>query len=115
MPDANTDLDAAFTALSDATRRDMIRVLLKKPLRAGDLATSVRMSPQALSRHLRVLRRAGLVAEEGVDNDARVRIYRVRAGAFQPVQAWLAQAEELWRDQLQSFKTYAESQGRRPR
>jgi DNA-binding transcriptional ArsR family regulator len=67
------------------------------------------MSPQALSRHLRVLRRAGLVSEQGVANDARVRIYSVHASAFQPVQDWMAQVEDLWRRQLQAFKAYAEN------
>jgi DNA-binding transcriptional ArsR family regulator len=102
-------LDAAFLALSDANRRDMIRTLLHKPRRAGELAETVSMSPQALSRHLRVLRRAGLVVEEGIETDARVRMYRVHPDAFAPIEAWLAEVEEVWRRQLQAFKAYAES------
>jgi DNA-binding transcriptional ArsR family regulator len=102
-------LNAAFGALSDASRREIIRLLLQKPRRAGEIAESIDMSPQALSRHLRVLRKAGLVAEQGIEDDARVRIYSVPATAFQPVQNWLAQAEDLWRRQLQSFKAYAEN------
>ena len=101
-------LDAAFAALSDSSRREMIRMLLQKPRRAGELAQTVHMSPQALSRHLRVLRKAGLVAEQGIEEDARVRIYSVHPAAFQPVQQWLAQIEDLWRGQLQAFKSYAE-------
>ena len=46
-------------------------MLLQKPRRAGELAECIDMSPQALSRHLRVLRKAGLVAEEGIEDDAR--------------------------------------------
>jgi DNA-binding transcriptional ArsR family regulator len=107
--DPKPDLDAAFAALSDSSRREMIRMLLHKPRRAGELAASIDMSPQALSRHLRVLRKAGLVAEEGIEHDARVRVYRVHPTAFQPVQHWLAQAEELWRVQLHAFKAYAEN------
>ena len=106
---AKPALDAAFAALSDASRREMIRILLHKPKRAGELAQSVSMSPQALSRHLRILRRAGLVSEEGIEDDARVRVYSVAPAAFQPVQLWLAQIEEHWRGQLSAFKTYAES------
>jgi DNA-binding transcriptional ArsR family regulator len=114
---AKPNLDAAFAALSDASRREMIRILLQKPKRAGELAQSVSMSPQALSRHLRILRRAGLVTEEGIEDDARVRVYSVSAAAFQPVQLWLAQIEELWRGQLHAFKIYAESaqRGRKPK
>src|SRR5271169_2030314 len=106
---ANLQLDAAFAALSDSSRREMIRMLLHKPRRAGELAVSIDMSPQALSRHLRVLRKAGLIAEEGIEDDARVRVYSVHPTAFQPVQQWLAQVEDLWRRQLQSFKAYAEN------
>ena len=107
-----TSLDAAFAALSDASRREMIRTLLHKPKRAGELAQSVNMSPQALSRHLRVLRKAGLVSEEGIENDARVRVYSVHPAAFLPVQQWLTQVEEMWRGQLHAFKAYAEGSAR---
>jgi DNA-binding transcriptional ArsR family regulator len=111
------DLDACFAALSDGTRRDIIRSLLHKPRRAGELAENVAVSPQALSRHLRVLRKVGLIVEQGLDDDARVRIYSVRPTGLEPVQEWLWQVEDLWRRQLQSFKTYAESthRGRRTR
>jgi len=102
------DLDATFVALSDATRREIIRNLLQKPRRAGELADMVSMSPQALSRHLRLMRRAGLVVEEGIDSDARVRVYSVHPDAFVPVQSWLAEVEDAWRRQLQAFKAYAE-------
>jgi len=107
-------IDATFLALSDATRRGMIRSLLHKPRRAGELAEIVSMSPQALSRHLRILRRAGLVIEEGIDTDARVRVYRVHPEAFAPLEAWLAEVEDVWRRQLHAFKAYAES-GQRTR
>ena len=113
-PAADTDLDSAFAALSDSTRRAVIRALLRKPLRAGELAESVAMSPPALSRHLRVLRKAGLITEQGVDHDARVSVYSVNPTAFAPVRGWLEQVEELWRDQLQAFKQHAE-RSRRPR
>jgi DNA-binding transcriptional ArsR family regulator len=106
------NLDAAFNALSDSARREMIRILLQQPRRAGELAESIDMSPQALSRHLRILRRAGLVSEAGIETDARVRVYSVHPAAFQPVQQWLAQVEQLWRGQLNAFKAYAENSPR---
>jgi DNA-binding transcriptional ArsR family regulator len=102
------DLDACFAALADGTRRDIIRSLLHKPRRAGELAAYMAVSPQALSRHLRVLRKVGLVVEQGLEQDARVRIYNVRPMALEPVQEWLGQIEDLWRRQLQSFKAHAE-------
>jgi DNA-binding transcriptional ArsR family regulator len=95
-------LDASFAALADSTRRDIIRALLQKPRRAGELAQYLAMSPPALSRHLRVLRKTGLIVEQGLEQDARVRIYSVRPIALEPVQEWLWQIEELWRRQLLS-------------
>jgi DNA-binding transcriptional ArsR family regulator len=92
---SDIELSAAFGALSDACRRQMIRLLLQKPRRAGELAQSLDVSPQALSRHLRILRRARLVFEQGIERDARVRIYSVQASAFQPVQDFLTQVEKL--------------------
>jgi DNA-binding transcriptional ArsR family regulator len=105
---ASDDLDATFGALSDATRRELIRALLHKPRRAGELADLVSMTPPALSRHLRVLRRAGLIVEQGILDDARVRVYSVHRDAFAPLAEWLAGVEDVWRRQLQSFKAYAE-------
>src|ERR1700719_2397647 len=117
VPRLDRDLDSAFAALSDSSRREMIRMLLHKPRRAGELAQGIAMSPQALSRHLRVLRKAGLVTEAGIEGGAGVRGCSVHPAAFQPVQLWLAQVEELWRGQLHAFKSYAESpqRGRKPK
>ena len=112
---ANQQLNAAFSALSDASRREMLRILLQKPRRAGELAECIDMSPQALSRHLRVLRKAGLISEHGIEDDARVRVYSVAPAAFHPVQQWMAQAEDLWRHQLHAFKAYAENPRRAAR
>jgi DNA-binding transcriptional ArsR family regulator len=102
-------LDSAFAALADASRREILRMLLHKPRRAGELAEGVEMSPQALSRHLRVLRQAGLVAENSIETDARVRLYSVQPDAFDSVQQWITQSEDLWRRQLLAFKTFAEN------
>ena len=55
------NLDLTFRALADPTRRDVIRVLQKGPRRASDLADALHASRPAMSRHLRVLRTAGLV------------------------------------------------------
>lgn len=108
QPPSAARIDATFAALADGARREMLRVLLHKPRRAGELASLVSMSPQALSRHLRLLREAGLVMEEGIAGDARVRLYSVHPDAFLPLRDWLADVEDAWRRQLQSFKSYAE-------
>jgi DNA-binding transcriptional ArsR family regulator len=105
----------AFAALADQTRRRAIRALMHQPMSAGELARDLFVSPQALSRHLRVLRKAGLVTEDALAEDARVRIYQARPTALGPVQEWMWGIEELWRSQLGSFKRYAESNQRRQR
>lgn len=101
-------LDATFAALADPTRRAVIKALLKHPRRAGELAAQVSMSAPALSRHLRVLREAGLVVEESVPEDARVSLYRLDSAAIANARSWLEQVEAHWHEQLQSFKAYAE-------
>lgn len=106
------DLDRAFAALADPTRRAVIRALMKRPRRAGELARAVSITPPALSRHLRILKRAGLLAESKVDDDARVRVYRVDASAFRPIGAWVDEVEALWHHQLAAFKAHAEREPR---
>jgi DNA-binding transcriptional ArsR family regulator len=75
------ELDRAFAALADPTRREVIRCLLEKPRRAGELGARARPAAPAMSKHLRVLRHARLVSESGIADDARVRVYRVDAEA----------------------------------
>jgi DNA-binding transcriptional ArsR family regulator len=101
-------LDETFIALADPTRRKVIELLRKKPLRAGDLAAAFDMVPPAMSRHLRVLRTSGLVEEGGLPEDARVRVYRLRPEPFGELRGWLDEIEAFWTDQLSAFKAHAE-------
>ena len=102
------DLDQTLAALADPTRRRVVELLRERPRRAGELAAAFRVSAPAMSRHLRVLRRRGLVEEERVDEDARVRVYRLRRERFRQLQEWLGQVEAFWTDQLDAFKAHAE-------
>lgn len=61
-----------------------------------------------MSRHLRVLRRSGLVEETHPEFDARVRIYALRAAPIAGLRAWLDQTERLWTEQLAAFKAHLE-------
>jgi len=101
-------LDETFIALADPTRRKVIELLRKKPQRAGDLAVAFEMVPPAMSRHLRILRTSGLVEESGLPEDARVRVYRLRAEPFSELRSWLDEIEAFWADQLSAFKAHAE-------
>lgn len=100
-------LDATFQALADPTRRDVIRLLRKGPQRASDLADATRASKPAMSRHLRVLRTAGLV-EHDVGDDERERVYTLAPAPFAQLREWLEDVEEFWSVQLASFKAHVE-------
>jgi DNA-binding transcriptional ArsR family regulator len=101
-------LDRTFAALADPTRRGVIDLLKKRPRRAGELAAAFDMSPPAMSRHLRTLRKTGLVEEEELEDDARVRVYRLKRSPFSALRSWLDEVEEFWTGQLTSFKQHAE-------
>jgi DNA-binding transcriptional ArsR family regulator len=107
-------VDVTLAALADPTRRAVVDLLGTGPKRAGELASSVGMSGPAMSRHLRVLRESGLVEAELVDEDARLRMYRLRPQSLVALQAWLDQVEAFWSEQLGSFKEHAERTRRRP-
>jgi DNA-binding transcriptional ArsR family regulator len=108
-------LDGTLAALADPTRRAVVDLLRRGPRRAGDIAAVLEQSAPAMSRHLRVLRRHGLVIEAGVEGDARVRIYRLQPQPFRDLQAWLDRVHAHWSDQLDAFKSHAERAGKRRR
>jgi DNA-binding transcriptional ArsR family regulator len=105
---APTRLDRTLLALADPTRRGVIELLRKKPHKASDLADELAMTRPAMSRHLRVLRKTGLVTESELENDARVRLYRLEREPFSELRGWLDEVEAFWGDQLTAFKVHAE-------
>jgi DNA-binding transcriptional ArsR family regulator len=106
-------VQATFAALSDPTRRFVIETLRHGPRRAGEIADLAGMSNPAMSRHLRILRRSGLVEEESPADDSRIRLYRLRPEQFAIIEAWLEDVQSFWSDQLSAFKALAEKQGDR--
>ena len=108
-------IDRALAALSDPTRRAVVDLLRTQPRRAGELADALDMSAPALSRHLRVLRQSGVITDDAIEEDARVRLYRLQPEAFATLRGWLDEVEAFWGDQLQSFKAHAEAKSRRRR
>jgi len=107
------DLDRTFGALADPTRLAVVGLLGKRPLCSGDLARALSISRPTMSRHLGVLRRAGLATETSLDEDARVRVYRLQQEPFSELKGWLAEVELFWGAQLDSFKAHVEQ--RHPR
>lgn len=102
------DVDSAFVALAEPTRRQVIEMLGRRPMRAGELAAAVRLSAPAMSRHLRVLLRAGMVADERRADDARLRVFRVRPEGVSAIRRWLDRQQRLWDEQLISFQRHVD-------
>jgi DNA-binding transcriptional ArsR family regulator len=102
-----------FEALADPTRRQVVELLGEGPRRAGELAQAAGASAPVMSRHLRILLEAGVVADERVPEDARVRVFRLRPEGLVAIRAWLDQLQAHWEEQLQSFKRHVERKGKR--
>jgi DNA-binding transcriptional ArsR family regulator len=105
---AEASIDRTLIALADPTRRRVIELLRSGPRRAGEVASALQMQQPAMTRHLRLLRETGLVHEEGLREDARVRVYRLRRAPFDALRSWLDQVESFWSFQLDGFKEHAE-------
>lgn len=101
-------LDETFLALGDPARIAMVRLLRKRPRRSSDIATALSLSRPTTSRHLKVLRKAGLVEETTLEDDARGREYRLRHQPFVRMRTWIEEVEAFWGDQLEGFKAHVE-------
>jgi DNA-binding transcriptional ArsR family regulator len=110
-----TNLDRILAGLAVPARRQIVDHLRRGPRRAGELAVVCRLSLPAMSRHLRALRQCGLVEGNGLEADARVRLYRLRPEPFGDLRAWLDDVQAFWGGQLAAFKAHVErkKKGRR--
>ena len=106
-------VDQTLLALADPTRRGVIDLLRRQPQRASELAEQLGMSRPAMSRHLKLLRKTGLVSENELEDDARVRMYQLEREPFAQLSEWLTDVEAFWSEQLQAFKLHAEKRKKR--
>ena len=95
-------MDAVLQALSDESRRTMLEALTGGPATAGELAALLPIARPGASRHLRVLREAGLVE---VRQEAQRRVYRLRPEPLAEVDAWLSRYRALWEQRLDALHT----------
>jgi DNA-binding transcriptional ArsR family regulator len=94
LGDQAPPLDRVFAALADPTRRAIVeRLLIKGELTVGDIAAPFKISTPAISRHLQVLERAGLI-ERRVERQWR--LIRVRPQTLGQVESWLARQRRHW-------------------
>ena len=92
-----------YLAIADPTRRRLLDLLGTGERPVNALATPFRMSRPAISQHLRILRRVGLV---DVRKDGRERRYRVRGERLREVFDWVAHYEKFWTEKLHSLGRY---------
>jgi len=104
-------VDAVLQALVDQSRRTVLEILRSHSATAGELADALPIARPGVSRHLRVLREAGLV---DVRQEAQRRIYSLRPDALVEVDEWLANYRALWQNRLDALHTEI-ARGRRPR
>jgi DNA-binding transcriptional ArsR family regulator len=95
----------ALTALAEPTRRRIVDALRVRESSVSELVTAVGMSQPAVSKHLRALREAGVVA---VTVRAQQRIYRLEPEPFRELDAWLAPYRSMWTHQLATLSRLAD-------
>jgi DNA-binding transcriptional ArsR family regulator len=94
-----------FEVLAEPNRRRILECLRERERPVNDLVELLRVSQPAVSKHLRVLREAGLV-EARVD--AQRRLYRLRAGPLRAVDDWLAPYRAMWASHLDALESHLE-------
>jgi DNA-binding transcriptional ArsR family regulator len=95
-------VDAVLQALSDEGRRTMLESLRGGPATAGELAALLPIARPGVSRHLRVLREAGLVE---VRQEAQRRVYSLRPEPLAELDEWLGRYRALWNQRLDALHT----------
>ena len=105
-PGREAELDAVFGALADPTRRAILARLAGGSATVGDLAMPFAISLPAISRHLKVLERAGLLAR---DREGRVHRCRLEAQAMNEAADWIAHTRAFWEGRLERLAHYLET------
>jgi DNA-binding transcriptional ArsR family regulator len=104
------DLDATFGALSDATRRGILARLAQGEASVSDLAAPYDISLPAVSKHLRVLERAKLVARR---KDGRVNRCRLVAEPMKDAAKWIERYRQFWEQQFEALARFLEESQRK--
>jgi DNA-binding transcriptional ArsR family regulator len=102
---ADARLDAVFAALADPTRRRIVAKLARGAATVGELAEPFEMSLPAVSKHLGVLERAGLVSRE---REGRFQRCRLDAAPLEPAAEFIARYRAFWEDTLARLAAYVE-------
>jgi DNA-binding transcriptional ArsR family regulator len=109
--DVSNRLDATFLALADPTRRAILARLSLGETSVTELAAPFTMSQPAISKHLKILERAGLIS---VGHDAQRRPRRIEGQALAEASAWLEQYRQVWEANFQRLDDLLAELQRRP-
>jgi len=99
--------EAAFQALADPTRRAVLDLLRRGSQPAGQIAEAFPVSRPAISKHLRLLRRAHLVREH---REGRHRVYQLNPEPLRAVDSWIGQYRAFWTASLNNLKAFVEAE-----
>lgn len=99
----DTELDATFSALADPTRRAILAQLAQRETSVLELAKPFAMSQPAISRHLKVLERAGLISK---GRDAQRRPCRLEPLRLKQITEWLGTYREFWEESFSRLDSY---------
>ena len=105
---AGTDLDAAFAALGDPVRRALVARLARGDATVGELAEPFALTPQAISHHVGVLRRCGLVEQR---REGTRRPCRLRADQLSLLSTWIDDQRRVWDDRLDALEQHLADDG----
>jgi DNA-binding transcriptional ArsR family regulator len=97
---------ATFEVLAERSRRRILDLLLEQPRSVGELVELLGLSQPGTSKHLRVLREAGLVR---VRRDAQRRWYELRPEPLTEIDAWLQPYRKLWGDRLDALEQHLDA------
>ena len=97
--------DLVFRAIADPTRREILGLLRGRRLTVGEIAGNFHTSRPAISKHLRLLRSAGLVTAR---REGTARICALRAKPLRAVDDWLRDYQAFWQESLRALKTHVE-------
>ncbi|HXF26016.1 MAG TPA: metalloregulator ArsR/SmtB family transcription factor [Bryobacteraceae bacterium] len=97
--------DVVFRAIADPTRREILSLLRNGRLTVGEIAGNFRMSRPAISKHLRLLRSAGLVVTH---RSGAARLCGLNAKPLRAIGDWLRDYEAFWSETMQNLKSYVE-------
>jgi DNA-binding transcriptional ArsR family regulator len=102
-------VESVFEIIAEPNRRAILSLLVSSQQSVGEIERQLRMPQPAVSKHLRVLREAGFV-ESTVD--AQRRLYRLKPGPFQELDAWLARFRRFWSGHIDALDRHLDHMDR---